>query len=76
MRLNQFEMIAALEACDSLSEASEKLYISQPSISKAIRELEEEIGCTILKTHKNGRGVYRTGNAGFAICQRNLRTNR
>lgn len=54
MRLNQFEMIAALEACDSLSEASEKLYISQPSISKAIRELEEEIGCTILKRTKTG----------------------
>lgn len=54
MRLNQFEMIAALEACGSLSEASEKLYISQPSISKAIRELEEEIGCTILKRTKTG----------------------
>lgn len=54
MRLNQFEMIAALEVCASLSEASEKLYISQPSISKAIRELEDEVGYPIIKRTKNG----------------------
>lgn len=62
MRLNQFEMIVALENCESLSEASEKLYISQPSISKAIRELEEEVGYTILKRTKNGVQFTELGN--------------
>lgn len=54
MRLNQFEMIAALESCSSLSEVAEKLFISQPSISKGIQEFEDEIGYEILKRTKNG----------------------
>lgn len=54
MRLNQFEMIAALESCGSLSEVAEKLFISQPSISKGIQEFEDEIGYEILKRTKNG----------------------
>lgn len=54
MRLNQFEIIVALEACESLSEVAEKLYITQPSISKAMKELEDEVGYAILKRTKSG----------------------
>lgn len=54
MRLNQFEFIVALEACGSLSKAAEQLFISQPSISKAIKELEDEIGYDILRRTKTG----------------------
>ena len=54
MRLNQFEIIAALENCNSLSEVAEKLFITQPSVSKAIRELEEEIGYAVLRRTKTG----------------------
>ena len=61
MRLNQFEMIVALEHCSSLSEAAEKLYMTQPSISKAIRELEEEVGYDILKRKKDGVAFTENG---------------
>lgn len=61
MRLNQFEMIVALEHCNSLSEAAEKLYMTQPSISKAIRELEDEIGYDILKRKKDGVAFTENG---------------
>ena len=54
MRLNQFEIIAALENCNSLSEVAEELFLTQPSVSKAIRELEEEIGYTVLRRTKTG----------------------
>lgn len=54
MRLNQFEIIAALENCNSLSEVAEKLFLTQPSVSKAIRELEEEIGYKVLRRTKTG----------------------
>ena len=62
MRLNQFEMIVALEHCSSLSEAAEKLYMTQPSISKAIRELEDEVGYEILKRKKDGVAFTENGN--------------
>lgn len=61
MRLNQFEMIVALEHCNSLSEAAEKLYMTQPSISKAIRELEDEVGYEILKRKKDGVAFTENG---------------
>lgn len=61
MRLNQFEMIVALEHCSSLSEAAEKLYMTQPSISKAIRELEDEVGYEILKRKKDGVAFTENG---------------
>lgn len=54
MRLNQFEFIVALEACGSLSKVAEQLFISQPSISKAIKELEDEIGYAVLRRTKTG----------------------
>ncbi len=66
MRLNQFEMIVALEHCSSLSEAAEKLYMTQPSISKAIRELEDEIGYEILRRKKDG--VAFTENGKEVLC--------
>lgn len=61
MRLNQFEMIVALENCNSLSKAAEKLYMTQPSISKAIRELEDEVGYDILRRKKNGVAFTENG---------------
>ncbi|MEL7563269.1 MAG: LysR family transcriptional regulator [Dehalobacterium sp.] len=42
----------------SISKASEKLYISQPALSSAITHLEKELGHYIIK--RNGRGVEPT----------------
>ena len=69
MRLNQFEMIVALEHCSSLSEAAEKLYMTQPSISKAIRELEEEVGYEILKRKKDGVAFTENGSEVLALSK-------
>ena len=40
MRLNQFEFLIALEEYSSFSKAAQVLFISQPSLSAAIKELE------------------------------------
>ncbi|WP_312157822.1 LysR family transcriptional regulator, partial [Pantoea piersonii] len=32
----------------SFTRAAEKLYVTQPTISKMLRQLEEELGCTLL----------------------------
>lgn len=69
MRLNQFEMIVALERCGSLSQAAEALYMSQPSISKAIRELEDELGYDVLIRKKDGVAFTAKGNEVLAMSK-------
>ncbi|MBP2639822.1 MAG: transcriptional regulator, LysR family [Firmicutes bacterium] len=54
MRLNQFEFLVALKRYKSFSKVSKALLISQPSISRAIKELEEELGYIVLKRGQNG----------------------
>lgn len=44
MKLNQLQYFCAVCECQSVTRAAEKLYISQPSISSAIRALETEMG--------------------------------
>ncbi|MFZ7101530.1 MAG: LysR family transcriptional regulator [Peptococcaceae bacterium] len=54
MRLNQFEFLVALNSYGSFSKTAEKILISQPAISRAVKELEEELGYDILKRGKKG----------------------
>ena len=41
-----------------MNKAAEKLYVSQPSLTNAIKELEKELGITIF--YRSGRGVTLT----------------
>lgn len=43
MTLQQLKYIVTVAECGSISEAANKLYISQPSLSKAVRELENHL---------------------------------
>ena len=54
MRLNQFLFLVELKKQGSYSKAAEKLRVSQPSISRAIKELEEELGYSLLNRGKKG----------------------
>lgn len=47
MNLNQLKYISVTAEELNISKAAEKLYISQPSLSKSIKMLEEEIGAEI-----------------------------
>lgn len=53
MTLQQLKYIIAIVRCGSISEAAKQLFVSQPSLSNAVKELEEEIGIEIfLRTAK------------------------
>ena len=53
MTLQQILYALTIEECGSMSKASEQLYIVQPTLTSAIRELENEAGIAIfLRTHK------------------------
>lgn len=53
----------------SFTRAAEKLYVTQPTISKMLRQLEEELGCTLLL--REGRRLYLT-DSGKAVYERGL----
>ena len=54
MRLVQFQILAALKKSGTLSQVARELYLSQPSISMAIKELEDELGYPILLRSNKG----------------------
>ena len=54
MRLNQFRFLVALKKYGTISRAAQQLYISQPSLSAAIRELEDELGFEVVKRTRKG----------------------
>ena len=44
MTLQQLRQVLTIAESNSMNEAAKALYISQPSLSGAIKELEKEIG--------------------------------
>jgi len=54
MRLSQLKFLVELKKYGSISKTAQKLYISQPSLSTAIKELEEELGFDIIERSNKG----------------------
>lgn len=54
MNLNQLSYFNAVCIYQSVSKAADHLHISQPSLSAAIRELENEFGVTLFTRHYRG----------------------
>lgn len=55
MTLSQLKYAIAVSDANSMNEAAKKLFISQPSLSSSIKELEEEIGIEIFR--RSNRGI-------------------
>ncbi|WP_068824650.1 LysR substrate-binding domain-containing protein [Pseudomonas sp. BMS12] len=55
MKLHQLRAIVAISESGSIQEASRLLYISQPALSKSIKELETELGVPLLI--RSNRGI-------------------
>ncbi len=58
MQLQQLRYLITTAECGSVRAAAQKLYLSQSSLSVAIRDLERELGITIFK--RTSRGVSPT----------------
>ena len=54
MTLIQLRYIVTVAAAGTISEAAKRLYISQPSLTAAIKELENELGITIFNRTNKG----------------------
>ena len=55
MTFQQLEYIVEISKCGSINKAAQKLFLSQSGISAAVRELESELGITLLA--RSNRGV-------------------
>ena len=59
MTLQQLYYVIVIAETGSMNKAAEKLYITQPSLTAMVKELESELGIIIF--HRSGRGVSLTG---------------
>ena len=58
MTLSQLRYAITVADSRSMNQAAQKLFISQPSLSAAIRELEDEVGIEIFR--RTNRGIQVT----------------
>lgn len=58
MTLQQLKYFIEVANCGSINKAAERLFIAQPSLSNALRELETEIGLELLT--RTPRGISLT----------------
>lgn len=61
MTLQQLKYVIEVAARGSMNEAAKRLFISQPSLSNAIRELEEELRITIFQRTNKGITLSKEG---------------
>lgn len=55
MTLQQLKYMITIAAKGKISEAAKELYITQPSLTSSVRELEKELNITLF--HRTGKGI-------------------
>jgi DNA-binding transcriptional LysR family regulator len=61
MNIQQLIYVTEVHNCGSISEAARKLFMAQPNLSNAVKELEREIGITIFKRTPKGVETTKEG---------------
>ena len=61
LNIQQMKYVAAIANNGSFREAAKKLFITQPSLSNSIRELEEELGISLFLRTNNGAFLTEEG---------------
>ncbi|MFM9413554.1 LysR family transcriptional regulator [Peptococcus simiae] len=61
MTIQQLRYFVAIVKAGSINKAADNLYISQPSLSAALREIEREVGCTLFTRTARGMALTPDG---------------
>lgn len=61
MNIQYLRYAVEIANCGSISKASEKLYVAQPNLSRAIKELEKELNVTVFERTPQGIRVTTDG---------------
>lgn len=73
MNLNQLEYFCAAVRCQSITKAAKKLYVTQPAISGAIRELEREFTVNLFSHTRNKLSLTDEGQRFYERAEQLLR---
>jgi DNA-binding transcriptional LysR family regulator len=76
MKLNQLEYFCAVCRYHSITRAAEELYVTQPTISVAIRELENELKLRLFHHEKNRISLTKEGEAFYQRAEALLKETR
>ena len=72
MTLQQLKYIDAVASCGSVSEAARRVFATQPTLTEAIRSLEEELRIAIFTRSSRGVSVTREGEEFLASARQIL----
>ncbi|HYQ53511.1 MAG TPA: LysR family transcriptional regulator [Pseudomonas sp.] len=61
MKLHQIKALVTINQCGSINEASQLLHVTQPALSRSIKELEHELGLTLLQRSHRGMSLTEEG---------------
>ncbi|MDE1169318.1 MAG: LysR family transcriptional regulator [Pseudomonas sp.] len=61
MKLHQIKALVAINQCGSINEASQILHVTQPALSRSIKDLERELGLTLLQRSYKGMSLTEEG---------------
>lgn len=70
MNIQQLRYVVAIANCGTFREAASNLYVSQPSLSVAVKDLEEELGFKIFKRTTAGAVLTQRGTVFFEKAQK------
>ncbi len=74
MTITQDDLKAFVEVagCQNMTRASEKLGVTQPTLSYQIKRLEKEMGVSLFVRHKNGVKLNRAGERFYSKAEQHL----
>jgi len=72
MNLMQLKYAVEVAQTHSISKAAENLYMNQPNLSRAIKELEESLGVVLFNRSPKGITLTREGEEFLVYAQRIL----
>ena len=70
MTIKQLTYLLEISKCGSLNKAAQSLYVTQPNITKAIKELENELNTTLF--YRNTKSKSITANDGEMVPTKSL----
>ena len=69
------EQFAALARCRNLLKASEELHITQPTLSRSMKKLEDELGVSIFHRENSKLSLSETGKVAAEYAEKALQAN-
>ncbi len=68
--------LVTFHQCGTLSAAAEKLYVSQPSLSSAMKRLEKELGVSLFERSKNRLVLNEVGLEAVALAEKHIQAEK